>query len=91
MQFFKHIGYPKEIYQRAMLEFRYKEMIMTGWFNDPKVWKHLFTERNANQDVWKNWTQEQTSTAVKAIRNIVDTVYYNSNNATLDDSVEAES
>jgi predicted nucleic-acid-binding Zn-ribbon protein len=91
MQFLKYIGYPKEIYQRAMLEFRYKEMIMTGWFNDPKVWKHLFTERNANQDVWKNWTQEQTSTAVKAIRNIVDTVYYNSNNATLDDSVEAES
>jgi hypothetical protein len=72
MQFLKFIGYKQEIYQRAMLEFRYKEMLLVGWYNDSKVWKHLFLERNAKQDEWKNWTQEQTSIAVNAICSIVE-------------------
>ncbi len=72
MSFFKELGYPKEIYQRAMLEFRYKDMIITGWFNDPKTFNHLFLERNAKQDEWKNWTQNETSITVNAIKEIVD-------------------
>lgn len=72
MQFLKLIGYPKEIYQRAMLEFRYKTMEMVGWYNDPKTWKHLFLERMAEPDLWKNWTQEQTKIAVTAIKEVVE-------------------
>lgn len=71
-EFFKELGYPREIYSRAMYYFKYKEVVMTGWYNDPKVWRHLFVERNANLSVWKNWTQEQTKQFVKAIRYIVE-------------------
>lgn len=71
-EFFKELGYPREIYSRAMYYFKYKEVVMTGWYNDPKVWRHLFVERNANLAVWKNWTQEQTKQFVKAIRYIVE-------------------
>ena len=71
-EFFKELGYKREIYSRAMYYFKYKEVVMTGWYNDPKVWRHLFVERNANLKVWKNWTQEQTKQFVKAIRYIVE-------------------
>jgi len=70
-KFFKDLGYPKEIYQRAMLEFRYKEMLMVGWVNDPNSWTHLFLERNAMKDNWKNWTQSQTEEAVVAMKEII--------------------
>lgn len=69
--FFKDIGYPKEIYQRAMLEFRYKEFIMTGWRNDSNTFKHLCIERNSRPNIWKNWTQIQTTEVVNAIDRIV--------------------
>ncbi len=71
-EFFKELGYLREIYSRAMYYFKYKEVVMTGWYRDPKVWRHLFIERNANLDIWKNWTQEQTKQFVKSIRYIVE-------------------
>lgn len=69
---FKELGYPKEIYQRTMLEFRYKEFILTGWYNNPQTWKHLFLERNAETDTWKNWTQPETATVVSMIKNVIE-------------------
>lgn len=70
--FFKDIGYPREIYQRTMLEFRYKEFVMTGWYNDPNTWKHLLLERNARLDLWKNWTQKETSAVSDAIKSLIE-------------------
>lgn len=70
-KFFKDLGYQKEIYQRAMLEFRYKEMLMVGWVNDPNSWMHLFLERNAMKEDWKNWTQSQTEEAVSAMKELL--------------------
>ncbi len=71
VDFFKEIGYKKEIYQRVMYYLKYKEVVMTGWSNNPKVWNHLFNERNANTDIWKNWTQQETAKFVLAIKDIV--------------------
>lgn len=53
------LGYPKEIYQRAMLEFRYKETIVAGWSNDEITWKNFLRERGGSSD-WKNWVQPET-------------------------------
>ena len=69
-EIFKELGYKKEIYQRAMLELRYKELVITGWYNNPKTWKHLFLERNATNE-WSNWTQKETQLAVKAIKQAI--------------------
>lgn len=69
--FLKDIGYKKEIYQRAMLEFRYKEVVFTGWNNDPKVWEHLFIERNAKPNIWNNWTQNETKQFVQYIKEVI--------------------
>lgn len=69
--FFKAIGYPAEIYQRAMYYFKYKTVVMTGWHNDPKVWKHLFIERSTMPDIWDNWTQAPAKQFVAAIKDIV--------------------
>lgn len=71
MEFLKEIGYPKEIYQRAMLEFRYKEFVMGGYNIDPYKWEHLFIERNTVSTIWKNWTQSDTSLVVKTIKNVI--------------------
>lgn len=70
-QFFKTLGYPQEIYQRAMLEFRYKEFILTGWAINPNTWEHLLLERSALPELWENWTQKETRTIVEAIGKIV--------------------
>ncbi len=70
---FKDLGYPREIYSRAMYYFKYKEVVFTGWYNDPKTWKHLFIERNAMPELYENWTQEQTKQFVNCIRSIIET------------------
>lgn len=66
------LGYKREIWSRAMYYFKYKECVMTGWYNDPNVWQHLFIERSVKPDIWKNWTQPDTKLFVKAIRDIVE-------------------
>ena len=66
------LGYKKEIYQRAMLELRYKEWVMVGWANDSNCWEHLFLERSAREDIYKNWTQNETKAVVKAIADLYD-------------------
>lgn len=63
----RRLGYQKEIYQRAMLELRYKEWVMVGTMEDSSTWEHLFLERNAT-DSYKNWTQEETCLVVKTIK-----------------------
>ena len=71
-QYFRILGYHKEIYQRAMYYLKYKEVVVTGWCNNPKTWSHLFIERNAETDIWKNWTQGETSIFVNAVKKIVE-------------------
>lgn len=66
------LGYRAEIYQRAMLELRYKEWVMVGWANDSNCWEHLFLERSAREDIYKNWTQNETKAVVKAIADLYD-------------------
>lgn len=71
---FNLAGYPKEITQRAIYYFRYKEFVMVGWGIDPHVWSHLFLERNVTPQ-WDNWTQEQTKQTVAQIKEIFDSKY----------------
>ena len=71
---FNLAGYPKEISQRAIYYFRYKEFVMVGWGIDPHVWSHLFLERSATP-LWNNWTQEQTKETVLKIKEIFDSKY----------------
>ncbi len=68
---FKGLGFNKEIYQRAMLEFRYKEFVIVGWDLDPKKFKHLIIERSAAPELYENWTQESTRETVAAIRTVL--------------------
>ena len=70
-EYLKLLGYPKEIYNRAMYYFKYKEVVMTGWYSDPNVWCHLMLERNYYSDVAKNWTQSTTADVVKMIGDII--------------------
>lgn len=69
--FFKEIGYDKEIYQRALLEFRYKEMIFTGWSNNPKIFDHMILERNGSKEYYKNWTQKETELLILGIKELI--------------------
>jgi len=71
MRMFKELGYPDEISQRAMYYFRYKEVVMTGWKQDPKVWEHLLLERNAFPEKWQNWTQDITATFTNNLRKML--------------------
>lgn len=64
-------GYNKEIYSRAPYYFKYKEMVMTGWANDPEVWGHLLLEREAYDNYHKSWVQKETADTAKAIRDII--------------------
>ena len=68
---FKELGYHQEIYSRAVYYFKYKEVVFTGWNNNPKVWEHLFVERNAKPETWKNWTQNETKQFVNTIKEII--------------------
>lgn len=67
----KELGYGREIWSRAPYYFKYKEMIMTGWIEDPKTWLNLCIERGAKSDIWNNWTQTETKNTVKAIEKIL--------------------
>lgn len=69
MGFFKSLGYKREVYQRAMLEFRYKTFIMVGWSNDPKRWEHLINQREAGKT--KSHTQLETRKTVEAIAKVI--------------------
>lgn len=71
-QVLKEIGYHKEIYQRAPYYFKYKEVVFGGWSNNPYVWEHAFIERNAKPEVWKNWTQKETSRFVQCCREVIE-------------------
>lgn len=64
----KGLGYKKEIYQRAPYYFKYKEMVITGWANDPNGFHHFLLERNAYKDTYKNWTQKETEEFSKALK-----------------------
>lgn len=75
----KDLGYKREIWSRAPYYFKYKECVMTGWYNDPHVWQHLFLERGAKPDIWKNWTQAPTAKVVKAICSVVEMGEVNEN------------
>ena len=69
--YFKELGYHREIWSRAMYYFKYKEVVMTGWNNDPKVWEHLFLERSVRPEINKNWTQNETKTFVICMDQII--------------------
>lgn len=64
-------GYNREIYSRAPYYFKYKEMVMTGWVNDPEVWGHFLLEREAYDMYHKSWVQKETANTAKAIRDII--------------------
>lgn len=74
-EFFKEIGYPAEIYSRAIYYFKYKEVVMTGWKNDPNVWEHLLIERSAEPDIWNNHTQNETKIFVYGIKEVINTIW----------------
>ena len=52
------LGYPREIYQRAVLEMRYKETILAAWEHE-NTWLNFLRERGGSSD-WKNWVQKET-------------------------------
>lgn len=61
----KNAGYKKEIWQRALLEFRYKTTIFAGWDTE-HTWVNLLFERGAI-DYYKTWAQQETKIVAKAI------------------------
>lgn len=69
--YFKELGYHREIWSRAMYYFKYKEVVMTGWNNDPKVWEHLFIERSIRPEINKNWTQKETKLFVEKLEQVI--------------------
>lgn len=68
---FKFLEYKREIWSRAIYYFKYKEMILTGWNNDPKVWEHLLLEREVYPDIHKSWVQEETRKVCEAIAKVI--------------------
>ena len=66
------LGYKKEIYQRAVLELRYKVWVMTGFTIDPNTWEHMLLERGAREEQWKNWVQPETKSTAAGIRDLMD-------------------
>lgn len=69
--YFRELGYHREIWSRAMYYFKYKEVVMTAWYNDPKTWKHLFIERSVEPEINKNWTQKDTQLFCSKIKEII--------------------
>lgn len=65
---FKILGYPKEIWQRAMLEFRYKECVFGG-YTSQHGWYNLLAERGGlpGSNTTTNWTQKETTAVVKTL------------------------
>ena len=70
-KFLQDLGYKREIYSRAPYYFKYKEMVMTGWANDPETWGHLILEREAFPEHHKSWVQKETADTAKAIADII--------------------
>ena len=71
-EFFKELGYPREIWSRAPYYFKMKTFIMGGWSHDPAVWKNLFLERGVCPEEWnKTWVQKETKEVVEMIKEIV--------------------
>lgn len=71
-EFFKELGYPREIWSRAPYYFKMKTFIMGGWTHDPAVWKNLFLERGVCPEEWnKTWVQKETKEVVEMIKEIV--------------------
>lgn len=68
---FKFLEYKREIWSRAIYYFKYKEMVLTGWNNDPKVWEHLFLEREVYPDIHKSWVQDETRMVCEAIAKVL--------------------
>ena len=71
-QILKAAGYKREIWSRAPYYFKYKECVVTGWYNDPTTWQHSFLERSAKTHMWKNWTQKETREVVEAVLEIIE-------------------
>lgn len=55
------LKYPREIFQRAVLEMRYKETILAAWEHE-FTWLNFLRERGGSDD-WKNWVQKETQQA----------------------------
>lgn len=70
MLMFKILGYKKEIYQRSMLEFRYKEVIMGAWDHE-LTWRNLLLERGGD-DRWKNWVQPETKKVAEVLAKLLE-------------------
>ena len=71
-QILKAAGYKREIWSRAPYYFKYKECVVTGWYNDPTTWQHSFLERSVEPDSWKNWTQKETKEVLKVVKDIIE-------------------
>lgn len=71
--FLKDLGYPREIYNRAPYYFKYKEFIITGWYNNKRCWYNMLVERNAitTNECNKNWTQKETNIFANAVNTIL--------------------
>lgn len=70
--YLKALGYEQEIYQRAMLEFRYKEVVMTGWYNNPKTFRHFMIEREAYPTLHESWVQNETRLLANGVREVLE-------------------
>lgn len=68
----KTLGYKREIWSRAPYYFKYKECVVTGWYNDPTTWGHSFLERSVEPESWKNWTQKETKEVLQAVKEIIE-------------------
>lgn len=64
-ELFKTLGYSKEIYQRQLSGFRYKEFIMSGWINDPLTFNHLIELRSHKP------TQKETIEFTEGLREVL--------------------
>ncbi|EJF05952.1 Thymidylate synthase complementing protein [Thiovulum sp. ES] len=69
--YLKSLKYPKEIYQRAMLEFRYKEFILSGYIQDMDSFYNLMLEREAYPEIHKSWVQKETRQLATSIRKLI--------------------
>lgn len=67
-EYLKNKKFPKEIYQRAILEWRYKDFVLVAWDNE-YTWRHLFLERGAED--YNNWTQQETKDVVGCIKDVI--------------------
>lgn len=65
----KLLKYPKEIYQRAVMEMRYKDFALCGWMVEDSL-INLLRERGAMED--KNWVQKETKQVALVLKELID-------------------